>query len=128
MCGPRKRGLNVVDLTGDDSGRQAKRQSAAPVSSSTGVGGTFVYNTLSNGAGDLPGPGSQNGRPPLSSSQPLTTSQMADYEREVLDLTQDDEGPARELYGTFGKNTLISFKNQTLTLGIRNENCRHSVL
>ncbi|KAF5123775.1 Helicase-like transcription factor [Metarhizium anisopliae] len=101
MPGPRKRGLNVVDLTGDDSGRQAKRQSAAPVSSSTGVGGTFVYNTLSNGAGHLPGPGSQNGRPPLSSSQPLTTSQMADYEREVLDLTQDDDGPARELYGTF---------------------------
>ncbi|EFY99008.2 SNF2 family domain-containing protein [Metarhizium robertsii ARSEF 23] len=101
MSGSRKRGLNVVDLTGDDSGRQAKRQSAAPVSSSTGVGGTFVYNTLSNGAGDLPGPGSQNGRSPLSSSQPLTTSQMADYEREVLDLTQDDEGPVRELYGTF---------------------------
>ncbi|KJK80181.1 hypothetical protein H634G_04420 [Metarhizium anisopliae BRIP 53293] len=101
MSGSRKRGLNVVDLTGDDSGRQSKRQSAAPVSSSTGVGGTFVYNTLSNGAGDLPAPGSQNGRSPLSSSQPLTTSQVADYEREVLDLTQDDEGPARELYGTF---------------------------
>ncbi|KID70884.1 DNA repair and recombination protein RAD5B, partial [Metarhizium hybridum] len=101
MSGSRKRGLNVVDLTGDDSGRQAKRQSAAPVSSSTGVGGTFVYNTLLNGAGDLPAPGSQNGRSPLSSSQPLTTSQMADYEREVLDLTQDDEGPVRELYGTF---------------------------
>ncbi|KHN98198.1 SNF2-related protein [Metarhizium album ARSEF 1941] len=43
----------------------------------------------------------QNSRASLPFSQPLATSRLADDEREVLDLTQDDEGPAREFYGTF---------------------------
>lgn len=38
-----------------------------------------------------------------SSSQNFNSSQaISVVEPDVLDLTQDDEGPVRELYGTFG--------------------------
>lgn len=93
MPGRKKRGFQeVVDLTGDDGpSQQAKRQSPSPAVYSNGVGRASIHNP------------SINGRSSLSSSQPLTSSQTAAYEHEVLDLTQDDDEPARELYGTFGE-------------------------
>lgn len=86
---------DVVDLTGDyESQLPAKRHSPAQATSSTGLGGSSVYNSSPSGT--------QVNRHAISSSQPMSSSQTAAYENEVLDLTQDDDGPVRELYGTFG--------------------------
>ncbi|KAG5983371.1 hypothetical protein E4U55_000109 [Claviceps digitariae] len=87
---------DVVDLTGDDfeSQPQAKRPSPASGTFSTGLGGSSVYTSSPLG-----------GQSSTSSTQPMSSSQTALYENEVLDLTQDDDGPPRELYGIF--NTKI---------------------
>lgn len=82
-----KRAHDVVDLTGDDesetrqkrpaTGSSSQRQHQSQSQSYPGQGGTSVY-----------GGSSQN--VPSSTAEP-------DY----LDLTQDDEDPPLELYGTF---------------------------
>ncbi|KAG6248389.1 hypothetical protein E4U23_002999 [Claviceps purpurea] len=95
MPGPQKRTFrDVIDLTGDyGSQPEAKRHLPATANISTGLGGSSVYH---------PSPvGTQLGQVSMSSSQPMSFSQTAQYENEVLDLTQDDDGPARELYGVF---------------------------
>lgn len=96
MPRPQKRSWEVVDLTGDEARpRQAKRPALSssqsshlnPVSPSTespGRGGSRVYDST------------------YGSSQTVPPTSTAAYEPEVLDLTQEDDGPARELYGTFG--------------------------
>ncbi|KAG5928060.1 hypothetical protein E4U42_001335 [Claviceps africana] len=96
MTGRQKRTFrDVVDLTGDSGSQpQAKRRLPASGSGSTGLGGSAVY---------ISSP--PYGQPSSSSSQPMSSSQTALYENEVLDLTQDDDGPPRELYGIF--NTKI---------------------
>ncbi|QPG94777.1 hypothetical protein C2857_006943 [Epichloe festucae Fl1] len=95
MPGRQKRSLrDVVDLTGDyESQLPAKRHSPAQATSSTGLGGSSVYDSSPSGT--------QVSRHAISSSQPMSSSQTAAYENEVLDLTQDDDGPVREPYGTF---------------------------
>ncbi|KAG6155690.1 hypothetical protein E4U37_000962 [Claviceps purpurea] len=97
MPGPQKRTFrDVIDLTGDyGSQPEAKRHLPATANISTGLGGSSVYH---------PSPvGTQLGQVSMSSSQPMSFSQTAQYENEVLDLTQDDDGPARELYGVFSE-------------------------
>ncbi|KAK7394064.1 hypothetical protein QQX98_013154 [Neonectria punicea] len=96
MPRPVKRSHQVIDLTGDDSEAQNKRPALAsrqaPQSSdlnartnrSTGRGGTSVYATGH-----------------ASSSQPLASQSIPVVEPVELDLTQDDDEPALELYGTF---------------------------
>ncbi|KAG6087948.1 hypothetical protein E4U30_003054 [Claviceps sp. LM220 group G6] len=95
MPGPQKRAFrDVIDLTGDyGSQPEAKRHLPATANLSTGLGGSSVYNPLPVGT--------QLSQVSMSSSQPMSFSQTAQYENEVLDLTQDDDGPARELYGVF---------------------------
>ncbi|KAF7558403.1 hypothetical protein G7046_g5754 [Stylonectria norvegica] len=80
-----KRVHELIDLTDDapEPKRTRPTLSNAPTHSSYGTGGTSVY-----------------GEP--SSSQNLTSSSQAPVvEPDVLDLTQDDDGPLRELYGSF---------------------------
>ncbi|KAG6007531.1 hypothetical protein E4U21_005832 [Claviceps maximensis] len=86
---------DVVDLTGESRSQpRAKRHSPASGTFSTGLGGSSVYNSSP-----------LRSHSSTSSSQPMSSSQTALYENEVLDLTQDDDGPPRELYGVF--NTKI---------------------
>lgn len=81
-----KRAHDVVDLTGDDESETRQKRPATGSSiqrqhqsqSYPGQGGTSVYG------------GSSSQNVPSSTAEP-------DY----LDLTQDDEGPPLELYGTF---------------------------
>ena len=79
-----KRAHDVVDLTGDDESETRQTRPATGSSSQRqhqsypGQGGTSVYG------------GSSSQNVPSSTAEP-------DY----LDLTQDDEGPPLELYGTF---------------------------
>ncbi|EKJ78955.1 hypothetical protein FPSE_00812, partial [Fusarium pseudograminearum CS3096] len=81
-----KRAHDFVDLTGDDESETRQKRPAlnGPASQHQhqdrpGQGGTSVY-----------GGGSSSQNAPSSTAEP-------DY----LDLTQDDEGPPLELYGTF---------------------------
>ncbi|KAG6009396.1 hypothetical protein E4U54_008571 [Claviceps lovelessii] len=92
---PKRTFRHVVDLTGDsESQPRAKRHSPVSGTLSTGLGGSSVYTSSP-----------LRGQSSTSSSQPMSSSQTALYEDEVLDLTQDDDGPPRELYGIF--NTKI---------------------
>jgi hypothetical protein len=83
-----KRAHDFIDLTGDDESETRQKRPALNGPSSQhqhqnrpGQGGTSVY-----------GSGSSSQNVPSSTAEP-------DY----LDLTQDDEGPPLELYGTFRK-------------------------
>ncbi|KAG5959526.1 hypothetical protein E4U58_004958 [Claviceps cyperi] len=95
MPGPQKRAFrDVIDLSGDyDSQPKAKRHLPATATLSAGPSVSSVHK---------PSPvGTQLGQVSMSSSQPMSFSQTPQYENEVLDLTQDDDGPPRELYGVF---------------------------
>lgn len=100
--GGRKRGLDIVDLT-DDPPNPPKRAAVSPASNGSGYQPRAVYAT-SNGYN--PTPSAYHTQRPshaaahTSSSQTVPSSQ---WEPDVLDLTQDDEGPERELYSTLGK-------------------------
>lgn len=51
-----------------------------------------------------------------SSSQQIPYSQTAGYEEpEIIDLTQADDGPARELYGSFGMSHPLTLLDTPLT-------------
>lgn len=90
---PKRTFRHVVDLTGDsESQPRAKRHSPVSGTLSTGLGGSSVYTSSP-----------LRGQSSTSSSQPMSSSQTALYEDEVLDLTQDDDGPPRELYGIFSE-------------------------
>jgi SWI/SNF-related matrix-associated actin-dependent regulator of chromatin subfamily A3 len=105
-----KRAHEVIDLTEDNSETQSRTRTidtggtnkrravgARPSPHATpyvpaGTGGTSVYNNASNGDAS-----STSQLPPTQASQ-----QVPLVEPDVLDLTQDDEGPTLELYGSFG--------------------------
>lgn len=90
-----KRAHDLIDLTGDDDESETRQKRPALNGPSSqhqhqnypGQGGTSVYGATS----------SQN--VPSSTAEP-------DY----LDLTQDDEGPPLELYGTFGTSHAVHIK------------------
>lgn len=119
----KKRGTDVIDLTGDDDqrGSQAKRPALAASqpsrlnstsslnhapSYSTGIGGSSVYSSSpqSSWTGSSVRTGNA-GVASSQSSQPLQSSQLGTQEPDYLDLTQDDDGPPTELYGSFGLST-----------------------
>lgn len=80
---PAKRAHDLIDLTGDDESETRQKRPAPnghhnQQQHSPGQGGTSVYGSSSSQAA------------PSSTAEP-------DY----LDLTQDDDGPPLELYGTF---------------------------
>jgi SWI/SNF-related matrix-associated actin-dependent regulator of chromatin subfamily A3 len=97
-----KRPREVIDLTGDDyQTHQSKNPRLAE-----------PLGSASSSRGHLPGRSGQPsvqvppGSAPIpSSSRRIGGSQVVptyDGEPEVLDLTQSDDGPARELYGSLG--------------------------
>ncbi|KAG6039818.1 hypothetical protein E4U41_002064 [Claviceps citrina] len=77
MAARRKRPFqSIVDLTADDGLHPQPKRHSTPF-------------------------GTQGSQSSASSSQPISYSQTTAYENEVLDLTQDNEGPVRDLYGHF---------------------------
>ena len=118
----KKRAHAVIDLTDDDSrGNNAKRpalistpashlNSNASFPFSTGLGGSNVY---SHSPVPLPRQSA-----PKSSSQHPSNSQASVREPDVLDLTQEDEGPGVEFYGVLStmKSRLLLWDLLTLTL------------
>lgn len=119
-----KRPYEVIDLTGDaprptrpisdasnkrialglqHSPHVGRPQSTTPVPlpvqyRALGTGGTSVYSNASSGVAS-----SSSSAAHLPSTQ--SSQQVSVVEPDVLDLTQDDEEPARELYGSFGAST-----------------------
>jgi SWI/SNF-related matrix-associated actin-dependent regulator of chromatin subfamily A3 len=106
-----KRAIDVVDLTGEEPHQaQQKRQAlgttqqsrlnanAAPVYSS-GIGGTSVYSSSPSYAACPPSQSSSqiSGR---QGHHPASQSFASTQEPDVLDLTQQDDGPPKELYGS----------------------------
>lgn len=82
---PQKRPHEVIDLTDDDPavGKSARPRLSAPSSQSS------LYNAR-------PSNGSSSQRSGLGYSQ----NSFADEDPETIDLTQADDGPALQLYGT----------------------------
>jgi hypothetical protein len=88
---PAKRAHDLVDLTGDDESETRQKRPAPSGHQNQhhhypGQGGTSVYGT--------------------SSSQTVPSSTA---EPDYLDLTQDDDGPPLELYGTLGTTSSSHF-------------------
>jgi hypothetical protein len=105
---PAKRAHDLIDLTGDDESETRQKRPAPnghhnQQQHSPGQGGTSVYGSSSSQAA------------PSSTAEP-------DY----LDLTQDDDGPPLELYGTFG--TTLSSRFIHVTNMNRWEDCWCEVL
>lgn len=93
----RKRAHQVVDLTGEDDAppvAKAPRTTASHASSSQGgyIGPSSIYAGLSQLAASM-GPDAR-----LSYQQPRDP--FDDESEELLDLTQSDDGPIREFYGS----------------------------
>ncbi|KAH6895397.1 SNF2 family N-terminal domain-containing protein [Thelonectria olida] len=87
-----KRAHEVIDLTETQPNkRRAERPPHATPGVPAGTGGTSVYNNASSGYAS-----STSQLPPTQASQ-----QVPLVEPDVLDLTQDDDGPTLELYGSF---------------------------
>ncbi|CAM1511353.1 Fc.00g088660.m01.CDS01 [Cosmosporella sp. VM-42] len=98
-----KRAIEVIDLTGDDSTRETqpnKRLALGNKQPSQLNSNATPRSSRASGSSRKQPSGSQP-----SSSQNFNSSQLSQavlvHEPEVLDLTQDDDGPTRELYGTF---------------------------
>jgi hypothetical protein len=107
-----KRKHVVIDLTQDDNFSPSQRIRTGQVGSSNasssrvrsyasspsfiGQGGTHVYRPAPASSQS-----SQRSTREVESSQRLSASQ---HDSELLDLTQDDDGPQLELYGTIGMN------------------------
>ncbi|KAH7114050.1 SNF2 family N-terminal domain-containing protein [Dactylonectria macrodidyma] len=99
MPRPSKRPREVIDLTGDEE-RQSQSKRTAPSS-----GRSSRFNPVGNSRySSSPGASSVYGASQVrsfqGSSQAFPSSATVD-EPDVLDLTEDDDGPVRELYGTF---------------------------
>ncbi|KAJ6444437.1 SNF2 family domain-containing protein [Purpureocillium lavendulum] len=109
---------DVIDLTEDHhaSGRQTKRSAFSsshptrlgsatthgPSSFySTGVGGSNVYGSSPQSSLSAAGGSSRGLSQSSQSSQATPASQLGSQELEFLDLTQEDDGPPTELYGSF---------------------------
>ncbi|PNY27303.1 Helicase-like transcription factor, partial [Tolypocladium capitatum] len=99
-------GIDVVDLTGDESpakrpalavGQPCRSNSTASLSHvpsySTGIGGSGVYGSSPQS--------SWSGSSARTGNAGVASSQLGTQEPEYLDLTQDDDGPPTELYGSF---------------------------
>lgn len=102
---PAKRPHDYIDLTGDDEvyvleGPSNKRPalSATPTSRLNSNGGSAKAPSTKNRKPH------QSSRPVANASFPSPSSPEASQAEvvEVFDLTQDDDGPERELYSTHG--------------------------
>lgn len=106
---------DVIDLTGEPHqvGGQAKRAALStshasrrthgPSSfNSTGIGGSSVYGSSPQSSLSAAGSSSRGPSQSSQSSQSTPASQGGSDDLEFLDLTQDDDGPPTEFYGSFG--------------------------
>ncbi|GJN66954.1 hypothetical protein ACCO45_011115 [Purpureocillium lilacinum] len=105
---------DVIDLTGEPHqvGGQAKRAALStshpsrrthgPSSfNSTGIGGSSVYGSSPQSSLSAAGSSSRGPSQSSQSSQSTPASQGGSDDLEFLDLTQDDDGPPTEFYGSF---------------------------
>lgn len=101
---PQKRPREVIDLTDDDPavGKSAKPRVAAASSQSSLYSarppqrGHGLFSSYASSSQPVSSYGSNIQRSGLGDSQ----GSLADEEPEVLDLTQADDGPDLQLYGT----------------------------
>lgn len=101
---PQKRPREVIDLTDDDPavGKSAKPRLAAPSSQSS------LYSSrpsqrgpgLSSSYASSSQPFSSNGSSSRGSGLAYSQTSLADEDPEAIDLTQADDGPALQIYGT----------------------------
>jgi SWI/SNF-related matrix-associated actin-dependent regulator of chromatin subfamily A3 len=97
-----KRTLDVVDLTGDAQGTRPVKSPRYPSSSYTSPPSAARPSRLSSA------PSSQ-ATPPSSASLAGPSQRFPgndDVEPSTQDLTQSDDGPQLELYGSFGMHLL----------------------
>lgn len=100
-----KRKSEVIDLTGDDAGRGSQINKKRPVFSSS-------QSSRLNSASVSESSQRSTGMTKHNSIPLCFPASQADLD--YLDLTQEDEGPARELYCTFGR--LYDFRMQVKLL------------
>lgn len=101
---PQKRPHEVIDLTDDDPavGKSAKPRFSAPSSQSSVYSarpsqrGSGLPSSYASSSQSFPPNGSSSQRSRLGYSQ----GSFADEDPEAIDLTQADDGPALQLYGT----------------------------
>lgn len=128
MPRPSKRPREVIDLTGDEE-RQSQAKRTAPSS-----GRSSRFNPVGNSRySSSPGGSSVYGASQVRSfqgSSPAFPSSATVDEPDVLDLTEDDDGPVRELYGTFGAFAILqSFTLlDTHLIARRWQNCGRQIL
>lgn len=91
----RKRTHQVIDLTSDDDTPSVRKAPRTSATSSQGyIGPSSIYAGLSQLAASM------GADPRLSYQQPRQPAQSAEDEPEFQDLTQSDDGPVREFYGS----------------------------
>lgn len=96
---PKKRPHEVIDLTDDDPvvGKSAKPRFSGPSSQSSLYSGSSQHGLDRS---SFTQPLSQHGSASQRSGYGHSQSSFVDDEPEFLDLTQADDGPALQLYGT----------------------------
>lgn len=99
---PKKRPHEVIDLTDDDPvvEKSARPRLSGPSSQSSLYNGSSQRGQGQSSYASSSQPQSQHGSGSQRSGYGYSQSSFADDEPEVLDLTQVDDGPALQLYGT----------------------------
>lgn len=99
---PQKRPREVIDLTDDDPvvGKSVKPRLTAPSSQSSLYSGSSQRGQGLSSYASSSQPFSSYGSGSQRSGYGYSQSSFADEEPEVSDLTQADDGPALQLYGT----------------------------
>ncbi|KPM39771.1 hypothetical protein AK830_g6775 [Neonectria ditissima] len=103
MPRPAKRAHQVIDLTGDDAEASESQNKRPTLASRQAQQRNNDFDARTNGSAGSAGTGGANvyATGHASSSQPLASQMIPVVEPFELDLTQDSDEPALELYGTF---------------------------